>query len=77
MSKLPQIKPRDLERFFLKQGFLIFRQVGSHLRLQHPDGRSITIAIHNQPISPGTFSSILRQAGLNRDEFLKLFSKKS
>ncbi len=73
MSKLPQITPKKLLKFFLKRGFIITRQVGSHLRLAHPDGRKITIAIHNQPISLGTLQSILKQAGLSRNEFLQLF----
>lgn len=75
MSKLPQIKPSPLVKFFTKQGFVVTRQVGSHARLIHPDGRKITIAIHNKPIAPGTFNSILRQAQMDRDTFLELFKK--
>ena len=58
MSSLPQITPRKLEKFFIKQKFIVLRQVGSHVRLAHSDGRKITIAIHNKPIAPGTFQSI-------------------
>lgn len=75
MSRLPQIKPKQFIRFFIKQGFQIQRQVGSHIRLCHPDGRKITIAVHNKPIAPGTFNSILKQANLSRDNFLRLFKK--
>lgn len=75
MSKLPQIKPLPLLKFFTKQGFVISRQVGSHARLIHPDGRKITIAIHSKPIAPGTFNSILKQAEMDRKTFLKLFKK--
>lgn len=74
MNKLPQVTPKKLVRFFLKQGFSIKRQVGSHMRLAHPDGRKITIAIHNKPVAPGTLQSILKQASITRDEFLNLFS---
>lgn len=73
MSKLPQIKPTLLVKFFIKQGFVVTRQVGSHIRLAHSNGRKITIAGHNKPISPGTFNSILKQAQMDRDTFLKLF----
>lgn len=73
MSRLPQVRPKDIAKFFLKQGFVVSRQVGSHLRLIHSDGRGITIAMHNQPISPGTLGSILRQANMSRDKFLELF----
>lgn len=51
MSKFPQIKPTPLVKFFTTQGFIITRQAGSHVRLIHPDGRKITIAIHNKPIA--------------------------
>ena len=73
MINLPQVTPKKLVKFFLKQGFVVRRQVGSHARLVHSDGRKITIAIHNKPIAPGTFQSILKQANLTREEFLKLF----
>lgn len=73
MSKLPQTTPKKLLRFFLKYGFTISRQVGSHARLVHKDGRKITIAIHNKPIAPGTLQSVLKQANLSRKEFLKVF----
>lgn len=72
MTKLPQVTPKKLVRFFL--GFRIKRQVGSHMRLVHPDGRKITIAIHNKPVAAGTFQSILKQASITREEFLNLFS---
>lgn len=75
MPKLPQIKPGHLLRFFVKQGFVVARQTGSHTRLIHPDGRKITIAAHNKPIAPGTFNSILKQAEMDRNTFLKLFKK--
>ncbi|MBI4028785.1 MAG: type II toxin-antitoxin system HicA family toxin [Candidatus Blackburnbacteria bacterium] len=75
MSKLPQIKPRPLVKFFLKQGFQVSRQVGSHVRLVHPKGSKITIAIHNKPIAPGTFNYILKQAQMDKETFIKLFKK--
>jgi mRNA interferase HicA len=76
MSNLPQVKPRPLVNFFKKYGFIERRQVGSHKRLVHADGRKITVAMHNQPIAPGTFRSILKQANMKQEEFLKLFKKK-
>lgn len=75
MSKLPQIKPASLVKFFKKQGFIVTRQTGSHQRLIHQDGRKISIAFHNKPIAPGTLQAILKQAKLDRDKFLRLFKK--
>jgi predicted RNA binding protein YcfA (HicA-like mRNA interferase family) len=57
-----EIKPKQLVNFLLKSDFYKIRQKGSHLRLGHSDGRKVTIAIHNKPISKGTLSVILRQA---------------
>jgi len=71
-----EIKPKELVKFFQKQGFLILYQKGSHARLRHLDGRNITIAIHNKSISKGTLSAILRQAQLSKGEFIKLFKVK-
>jgi predicted RNA binding protein YcfA (HicA-like mRNA interferase family) len=73
MPKLPQITPKKLLKFFQKQGFIVTRQSGSHTRLVHNDGRKMTIAVHNKPIAPGTLNSILKQANLERNLFLKLY----
>lgn len=75
MTKLPQIRPRDLLRFFKKQGYAITRQTGSHARLVDNKGHKITIAVHNKPIAPGTLHSILKQVGMDRNMLLKLFKK--
>lgn len=75
MTKLPQIKPKVLISFFIKQGFSITRQISSHVRLAHKNGRKITIAAHNKPLAPGTFYSILKQAGIDKETFLELFRK--
>ncbi|MBI2443194.1 MAG: type II toxin-antitoxin system HicA family toxin [Candidatus Levybacteria bacterium] len=75
MTKLPQVKPTQLLKFFQKHGFTLTRQTGSHARLIHKDGRKITIAIHNKPIAPGTFQSILKQAHMKKETFLRLFKK--
>ncbi|MDO8650493.1 MAG: type II toxin-antitoxin system HicA family toxin [Candidatus Berkelbacteria bacterium] len=73
MGRFGQVKPKDLSKFFQRRGFVVSRQSGSHQRLKHPDGRGITIAIHNQPIAPGTLGAILRQAELTQDQFQKLW----
>jgi len=75
VTKLPQVTPKRIVKFFKKQGFIINRQVGSHARLIHQDGRRISVAIHNKPIAPGTLQSILKQANLTRDQFLNLLKE--
>jgi len=72
MSRVSQILPKDLVSALMKLGFFKLRQKGSHLRLKHPDGRKITIALHNKPLAKGTFSAILRQAQVSKKEIEKL-----
>lgn len=63
-----EILPKDAVRALRKLGFLTVYQKGSHLRLGHPDGRRVTIAIHPKPLSLGTLHSILKQAEITRKE---------
>ena len=49
-----------------RQGFVIQRQKGSHVRLKGPDGQHITIPVHGSRALPtGTLLSILREVGLS------------
>ncbi len=72
MPKLPQIKPRQLEKVLLKSGFIPRTTKSSHVIFKHPDGRRTVIPAHNRPIYKGTLAAILKQADLTLDEFLKL-----
>ncbi|WP_423224749.1 type II toxin-antitoxin system HicA family toxin [Candidatus Amarolinea aalborgensis] len=46
------------------------RQTGSHVRLKHRDGRSVTVPNHlSQDIGRGLLRKILRDADLSRDAF--------
>ncbi len=73
MPKLPVVNSRQLISALEKTGFHVARQKGSHLRLQHPDGRVVTVPIHpGQDIGRGLLRKILRDAELSRDAFLKL-----
>ena len=72
MATLPEIYSKDLVKVLLKQGFVITRQKGSHLRLKHADGRNTTIALHNKSLPVGTLSAILRQIKLSKEDLKKL-----
>jgi predicted RNA binding protein YcfA (HicA-like mRNA interferase family) len=72
MTKLPQIKPKDLLRALQKYGFTRSRQTGSHVYLKHRDGRLTSISIHPQPIPKGTLRAILKQVKLNPEQIKEL-----
>ncbi len=72
--KLPVVKARECLKALERAGFYIDHQVGSHARLFHrtdPE-RKVTLPIHNKDLPPGTLKSILKQAGMSAEEFLRL-----
>jgi predicted RNA binding protein YcfA (HicA-like mRNA interferase family) len=74
MDSLPVIKPKEAIRAFLRGGFYIHHQTGSHARLIHETRTElrITVPIHSKDIPKGTLRRIIRQAGLTVEDFLKL-----
>ena len=69
---MPSATARDFQRAAQRLGFIKNRQTGSHERWNHPDGRAVTIPLHSgREIGPPLFFKILRQLGLNLEEFKK------
>lgn len=63
MPKLPNLKPREVEKLLRKNGFVTLRQVGSHLHLYNQTLKlRVTIPMHNKSLKRKTLASILRQA---------------
>ena len=71
MSRLANITARECIAALQRAGFEVVRQTGSHVALRKG---SYTPIIPNHPgkIKPGTMRSIIRQAGMDVDEFLDL-----
>ncbi len=46
MPKLPALTGNELINILEKICFQIVRQKGSHIRMQHEDGRVVTIPVH-------------------------------
>lgn len=65
-------KAREVLSALQRAGFVVKRQSGSHVVLRHADGRQTYVAMHSGDVPPGTFRSILRQAGFTEDDFKKL-----
>lgn len=69
--KLSPVKAEKVIEVLEESGFSFARQKGSHVILQHPDGRSIVIPDHQrEELGRGVLRAIIRQAGLTREEFL-------
>jgi predicted RNA binding protein YcfA (HicA-like mRNA interferase family) len=59
------MKPKELLKILQADGWVIDRVRGSHYILKHPTKPvRPTIPMHNKDLKPGTYSSILKQAGL-------------
>lgn len=71
MSKVPPLKPREVEAILNALGFAVVRQRGSHKQFRHPDGRSTTVPFHgSRDISPTLSRQIAREIGMQADEFV-------
>lgn len=76
MSKLPQIKPRQIEKVLVKMGFVRRLGKGSHVVFKHSDGRRTVVPSHNRPVRIGTLRAILKQVDITTDEFLNLLKNR-
>jgi predicted RNA binding protein YcfA (HicA-like mRNA interferase family) len=66
------VTARQVIRTLERLGFVVRRQVGSHVRLVHPDRPEahVTVSVHaGRDLSQGNLVSILRQAGVTREQF--------
>ena len=74
MTKVPSIEYKKLVKALQRDGWVVVRQRGSHIRLQkhiHEETLKLTIPAH-RPIKRSTLSHILKQARLSVDKFLEL-----
>ena len=61
---------RDVYKVLVKHGFYFDRQRGDHMQMIHNDGRFVTLVKQN-PIKIGTLKSILIQADISQEDFIK------
>jgi predicted RNA binding protein YcfA (HicA-like mRNA interferase family) len=71
MSKLPAVRPREIIRFFERNGFALDHSSGSHFVFYHSvSKRRAVVPKHNRDMPKGTLMSPLREAGFSRDEMI-------
>lgn len=72
--KLPVLSGRDVVKALSAVGFVTARQKGSHIILtkKTAEGKKAVVVPNHREIDKGTLLEIIRQAGLKREEFLKL-----
>lgn len=74
MPRLPRIPSSLVIRTLKRARFHEFHQSGSHIQLRHFNNPKLrlTIPFHRKDLMPKTLKSIIKQAGLTVEEFLKL-----
>ena len=70
MPELPVISGQKTIKILVKLGFVVVRQKGSHVFLQRGND-TVTVPLHN-PLKKGTLKSILKQANVDLDEFIRI-----
>ncbi len=72
MPKLPRISGEQAVRAFVKAGWIISRQQGSHVVLTKPGAiLTLSIPLHGE-LGPGLLRDQLRKAGMTVDELVGL-----
>ena len=77
MTRLPRLSGREIIKILSKSGFHKTRQKGSHVMLVKEIKRckvGCVVPLHDE-IERGTLLGILKQAKINKDEFLKEIKK--
>jgi predicted RNA binding protein YcfA (HicA-like mRNA interferase family) len=67
MTKLPS--SQEIIQVLIRNGFVFVSQRGSHQKYRK-DNRTVIVPAPRKEIPIGTLRSIIRQAGLSREDFL-------
>jgi len=73
--RMPRVTGRQAGKVFLRAGWYLYHSRGSHFYYSHLDypGKQITLAIYTGEVIPQkALKSILEQAGLSLEDFMKL-----
>jgi len=73
LSKLPVCSGRDAVAAFGRMGYVIDHQTSSHIILRHPTQRRLTVPDHRE-IAKGTLRSLIRDAGITKEQFVALLN---
>lgn len=73
MPKLPVVSGKECRKALGKLGFEEVRQRGSHVVMKREDAGCV-VPLHAE-IKTGTLAGILKQAGVNVDEFIEAMGR--
>lgn len=73
--RLPVLSGDDFATIVARIGFSLDRTEGSHMILIGPTGRRLSVPRHRE-LGRGLLRALIRDAGLTRDEFLRLVGRR-
>jgi len=68
--KVPLLSGREVLAALQRLGFVEIHRKGSHIKMEHPDGRRIVFPFHNE-IDRYTLKGALEDADIEITEFLR------
>ena len=68
--KLPILSGREVLAALKRMGFKEIHRKGSHIKMQHPDGRKIVFPFHDE-VDRYTLKGALKDAEIDIEEFMK------
>jgi predicted RNA binding protein YcfA (HicA-like mRNA interferase family) len=71
LSKIPLLSAPEIIKILATFGFKPVRQTGSHIHLLQAETRRLVTVPNHPEIAVGTLLSILKQANIEKEEFLK------
>ena len=71
MARLPMISGDEFVKAMRKIGYVWDYTEGSHIILLHSSGHRLSVPRHKE-LGRGLLRSLIRDAGLSREEFIKL-----
>ena len=76
MPKIPIIKAKDFYNYLVKYGCIEVSVRSSHHKIHNPkNGKTSVVAIHSgKDVERGSFSGVLRQLGIDVEEFIKFIN---
>lgn len=79
MPKIPPLKGKEIVAILQKLGFYKHHQTGSHVQLHHitRSHLRVTVPRHDKfDLPPFVIGSILKQAEMTREEFVRILKEK-
>lgn len=73
MTRLPTLTSLKIIKTLQKIGFQIKRQRGSHIYLDHPDGRATVVPMHKgEDVGRGLLRKILKDIKMEPQDFARI-----